>query len=166
MSIKIKRNTGWLGSLADFRLIINGETIDRIRSSEAVEIGIPTKEASVQVSYFGSKSNQLKVQSGDKLEITTTRWWKFNLFLVTFIIAGVMLIPEMQLRLISTFLVLTIFYTLHYFDKGMNYKLSIVKSEKEMKNRYTNNREDFLNGFSTKYLHCHNTSIIDKLHKL
>jgi len=39
-----------------------------------------------------------------------------------------MLIPEMQLRLINTFLAFGVMYALHYFGKGMDYKVSIVNS--------------------------------------
>jgi len=126
MAIKIKRNTGWLGSLAGFRVIIDDEDLTRLRSDKQMNLDIP--EAMVQVSYFSSKSNWLKVLDGDELEIIKTKWWNFSPLLFSLIIAGIMLIPEMQLRLISTFLVFGVMYALHYFGKGMDYKVSIVNS--------------------------------------
>jgi len=62
-----------------------------------MNIDISQTDTVVQVSYFGSKSNQIKVVDGDEIEITNTRWWKFSPFLFSMIIVGIMLISEMQL---------------------------------------------------------------------
>lgn len=80
MSVKIKRNTGWVGQFPNFNIIINGEKVEEVGNNDTIQIEIPDEEATLQVSQWGIKSNEIIVNDGEKVEIYTTAWGKYSIF--------------------------------------------------------------------------------------
>lgn len=67
MSVKIKRNTGWVGQFPNFNIIINGEKVEEVGNNDTIQIEIPDEEATLQVSQWGIKSNEIIVNDGEKV---------------------------------------------------------------------------------------------------
>lgn len=74
MSIIIKRNTGWIGSLTKIQIKLNGEKVASVKVNQQVEVELLNDKAYIKVTQFGTKSNEIEVKDGDILEITTRKW--------------------------------------------------------------------------------------------
>lgn len=72
MAVKIIRNTGWDGSLFKIQIKVNGEKIAGIHDGQKLDIELPHEKASLKVSQTGVKSNEVIVEDGDFVEITST----------------------------------------------------------------------------------------------
>ena len=79
MSIIIKRNTGWIGSLTKVQIKLNGEKVVSVKENHQVEIELPNDKAYIKATQFRTKSNEIEVKDGDILEITTTRWYQMSI---------------------------------------------------------------------------------------
>lgn len=73
MSVIIKRKTGFLGMASKISVKVNGEKVSKIANDESLELDIKDDNASLRVSQFGSRSNQIEVTDGDVVEVTTTK---------------------------------------------------------------------------------------------
>lgn len=74
MSIIIKRNTGWIGSLTKVQIKLNGEKVASVKVNQQVEVELLNDKAYIKATQFGTKSNEIEVKDGDILEITTRKW--------------------------------------------------------------------------------------------
>lgn len=68
--ITIKRNTGLIGSMIAMTIKVNGVKTRKISNEEIMDVEIPNDKATIKVSQLGIKSNDVKVEDGDELEIT------------------------------------------------------------------------------------------------
>lgn len=73
MSIKIKRNTGWLGTASKIAIKVNGEKVAKVSNNQEMDIEIPDETAQLKTTHFMEKSNEIKVNDGDVVEITTRK---------------------------------------------------------------------------------------------
>lgn len=74
MSIIIKRNTDWMGSGTFMTVKVNGEKVAKVGNNQKIELDIPDDSVQLSVSQMGSKSNTIKVEHGETIEITTNKW--------------------------------------------------------------------------------------------
>lgn len=74
MSIIIKRNTGWIGSLTRVQIKLNGEKVASVKVNQQVEVELLNDKAYIKATQFGTKSNEIEIKDGDILEITTRKW--------------------------------------------------------------------------------------------
>lgn len=73
MTVTIKRNTGWLGKGSRISLKLNGEKVLKIADSQKIKLTIQNDKVHLQVTQFGSKSNEIKITDGDTVEITSAK---------------------------------------------------------------------------------------------
>ena len=85
--IKIKRNTGIMGIIGSLMVYITGEKIDNIKANKQIELKLPKDQATIKVSQLGSTSNELLVQDGETVEITTTDSTYIGLFVSIILIS-------------------------------------------------------------------------------
>jgi len=79
MSIIIKRNTGWIGSLTKVQIKLNGEKVVSVKGNQQVEVNLPNDKTYIKATQFGTKSNEIEVKDGDILEITTSKWHQISI---------------------------------------------------------------------------------------
>lgn len=87
MKIRIKHSSDIIsGSLFKDKLLINNENSVKIAHGEEKEIEIPREDSSLQIKMFTGKSNILKVNKGDLVEIKHSPWilWSFLFLLMLF----------------------------------------------------------------------------------
>lgn len=73
MSVKIKRSTGFFGIFMKVKIIVNGEKITSIHDGQKIVIDLPEEKVRLKVSQPGVKSNEIIVQDGNSVEITSTK---------------------------------------------------------------------------------------------
>lgn len=54
MSIIIKRNTGWIGSLTKVQIKLNGERVVSVKKNQQVEVELPNDKAYIKATQFGT----------------------------------------------------------------------------------------------------------------
>jgi len=106
MTIRIRRNTGFLGSLSAIKVKINGEKAAKINQN--IELEIPGDTAAVRVSQFGQKSNEMRVKDGDSLVITTRPWVKLLFILLVLISVAISTIIESRYNITVLVIMLVI----------------------------------------------------------
>lgn len=84
MTVRIKRNTGMVGQFPTFNIIVDDEKIEEIGHNDTLQVEIPNEEAVLQVSQWGVKSNELTIDDGEEVEIYTTGWGKYSIFVFMF----------------------------------------------------------------------------------
>lgn len=62
MSIIIKRNTGWIGSLTKVQIKLNGEKVASVKVNQQVEVELLNDKAYIKATQFGTKSNEIEVK--------------------------------------------------------------------------------------------------------
>lgn len=115
MSIIIKRNTGWIGSLTKVQIKLNGEKVVSVKKNQLVEVGLLNDKAYIKATQFGTKSNEIEVKDGDILEITTTKWYRMGIPITIIVLLFNNFIPDSIYRIaaliiavLSTFSILLI----------------------------------------------------------
>lgn len=90
MAITIKRKTSWIGTGSAVTLKVNGNNAGKIANHEEMQVEIPEKSATLHVSQFGGKSQKIRVEDGDKIELTTTKMsvTLYYLFFICLYVAG------------------------------------------------------------------------------
>lgn len=107
MSITIKRDTGFTGMGSKVQIKINGEKVASIKYNEQVDIEIPEIEARLKVTQSGMKSNEITVNEGDIIKITTTSFNRISMILMSIVIIVTNFIPNLTYKLITfTFLII------------------------------------------------------------
>lgn len=98
MTVKIIRNTGFLGMGSSFRVLVNEEKRQKVKNDQTIVINIPSSPTKIQVTQYGVKSKEMLVDSGDEVEITTRLIGK--LFLPLLILSSLMqtLISNLSIR--------------------------------------------------------------------
>ena len=74
MSMRIVRRTGWLNMKAKIPLRINGEKVAIISYKQELDLNFSSDIATLNVSRFGIRSNQITIRSGDRIELKNSMW--------------------------------------------------------------------------------------------
>ncbi len=107
MSITIKRDTGLMGTASKVQIKINGEKVASIKYNEQVDIELPEVKTRLKVTQFGVKSNEITVNEGDIIKITTTSFNRISMILMSIVIIVTNFIPNLTYKLITfTFLII------------------------------------------------------------
>lgn len=102
MTVKIKRNTGWIGIGTNILIILNGEKVAKVSENSQVEVVLPDEKANLRIRHAGVKSNEIEVKDGDVIEIKRRRWytWSFILFIITMILSSLIFDPSNRIKII------------------------------------------------------------------
>lgn len=73
MLVTVKRKTGASGAGSRINIKLNGEKVSKIAHQQALELDIQDESAKIKVEQFGVKSNEIKVENGDVVEIKTAK---------------------------------------------------------------------------------------------
>lgn len=103
MSITIKCNTSWVDLSDRFTLRLKGEATTKIAHNEEMKLDVPREGARLKIKGFGYKSNEIKVNDGDVVEITTRkiRYVPFILTLIYIVFLTSFPTPEQQLIVLA-----------------------------------------------------------------
>lgn len=123
MTVRIKRNTGMIGVMRNFNLIVNGEKKGIIKNNETVEVEIPETEGTIQVVQTGIKNNKVIVEDGDRVELVNTIWGTYGPFSILFISPFVNRFPDLTSVFIGYILILIIVFAILYAFPGINYRI-------------------------------------------
>lgn len=74
MSVKVERDTGWVGMGSRFTLVVNGEKREKIKYNETINLMIDEPEVTLRATQFGVKTNEVIVKDNEHVKITSTRW--------------------------------------------------------------------------------------------
>ncbi len=74
MSVKVERDTGWLGMGSRFTLVVDGEKTAKIKYNETIDLMIDEPVVTLIATQFGVKTNQVTVKDNDYVKITATSW--------------------------------------------------------------------------------------------
>lgn len=99
MSIIIKRNTGWIGSLTKVQIKLNGKKVVSVKENQQVEVELPNDKAYIKATQFGTKSNEIEVKDGDILGITTTKWHRMSIPITIILFLFNNFIPDSTYRI-------------------------------------------------------------------
>lgn len=58
-----------LATLSKFQLIVDEEKTEKIKNSETIELTIPKETATVKISQYDAKTNEVTVTDGDQMTI-------------------------------------------------------------------------------------------------
>lgn len=103
---------------------VNGEKVRKTAHEEAIELDIKDDNASLRVSQFGSRSNQIQVKDGDVVEVTTTRL-AYLVFLIPFIFVIVSNIVENVYYTTNTFVLMVLLMLVILFTFNC-YRLKVI----------------------------------------
>lgn len=133
MSVKIIRNTGWIGCATNVQIKVNGKKTAKIKYNQHMEVEIPDDKALLKVSQFGSKSNEITVMDGDVVKILTSKWSYISILIILLIslmyllpLAGV---PYQLVRVLILSAFLIMFVCIFVFD-GFN--LKVIEREQKL----------------------------------
>lgn len=132
MKIRIKHSSDIIsGSLFKDKLLINNENSVKIAHGEEKEIEIPREDSSLQIKLFTGKSNILKVNKGDLVEIKHSPWilWSFLFLLMLFTALRMLNVTNTP----ACFIIIAICYLV--FAKVLDI-YSIYRLEKIQKNNW------------------------------
>lgn len=118
MSIKIKRNTGWLGTASKIAIKVNGEKVAKISNNQEMEIEIPDETAQLKVSQTGMRSNEIEVQDGDVVEVTTSK----STFVIFFLVFASLLMMNVVQNTILPAILLIAFAVGFFLIEGFELK--------------------------------------------
>lgn len=100
MSIRIERNTGWMGMGSKIQIRVDGEKIASVSENQYVQVELPGDKAHLKVTQFGVKSNEIEVKDGDIVKIMSKRWYRMSVPLLISIMIFTNLILDLKYRLI------------------------------------------------------------------
>lgn len=83
MTVRVKRDTGTSGMMANYWIVIDGVKLTKISTRQHIEIPLTKEEATLQIRYYTEKSNQIEVSPGDVVEIKQTFIGKYGVILAT-----------------------------------------------------------------------------------
>lgn len=129
-TIRIKRNTGLVGSMSKFNVLINGEKVDTLKQGEILNFSIPDKEATVQLAQLGIKTNELPVKNGDNLEVKATFWGTYG----TLIVLLLFFLSSMFLDILPRIGLLALYIVSAMFVEGLMYKMIKIPSQLAVSN--------------------------------
>ncbi|WP_225744422.1 hypothetical protein [Marinilactibacillus sp. Marseille-P9653] len=94
MSIKVYRNTGFMGSAANLKLRINGDRIEKIKPQEVLTIQIPREQVTFGIKLFLEKKKEIIVKNGDEIDIVYKKYFHYYFWTIMSLI--VILVPLLE----------------------------------------------------------------------
>lgn len=73
MSVTVKRKTGASGAGSRIHIKLNGKKVSKIAHQQTLKLDVQDEPAKIKVEQFGVKSNEIKVENGDVVEIKTAK---------------------------------------------------------------------------------------------
>lgn len=122
MSVMIKRDTGLLGTMSKFQVIVNGEKVETINNSDVLELDIKEPEAIIQFSQFGVKTNEIQIKDGDSLELSTRSWSIYSIFALMILLN---LVRPLAIRGIG-YAIIVVYLLMALFKTGFIYEVKKV----------------------------------------
>lgn len=108
MAVTVVRHTGIIGMAGAIVIKINGEIVNKVKTEQQVIIDLPSDTARLKVSQYGVRSNELKVNDGEIVEITTPKWSGLILFSIILLPSISNFIPNFQHRMIYVVIYLVV----------------------------------------------------------
>lgn len=128
MSVTIKRRTGWLGSFSNVTILLNGEKVAKIADYQVLELSIQNKNADLQVTQYGFKSNKISVTEGNTVEITATKssyilYYTIVLFILLLNVSTMLNVIPLTTYSVSLLFGFLLFISSFFFVKMHNLKV-------------------------------------------
>lgn len=128
MSVTIKRRTGWLGSFSNVTILLNGEKVAKIADYQVLELSIQNKNADLQVTQYGFKSNKISVTEGNTVEITATKssyilYYTIVLFILLLSVSTMLNVIPLTTYSVSLLFGFLLFISSFFFVKMHNLKV-------------------------------------------
>lgn len=117
MSVKIERDTGWIGMGSRFTLVVNGEKREKIKYNETINLSIEEPEVTLRATQFGVKTNEVTVRDYDHVRITSTRWSKMSYASLIILLLFVNLIDNILILLVAFILSIALFISIFMPEK-------------------------------------------------
>lgn len=131
MTVKIKRNTGSVGPMGTFNVLVNGEKTATLPDTEILELEIPDDEAVIQLSQMGVKTNEMNVKDGDRLEVSTTFWGKYGIILII----SLFFISDLFARDVIRYGIFLLYFITAYVIDGFIYKTIKIPRQAIIRNK-------------------------------
>lgn len=128
MSVEIKRDTGIIGVMTNFKVLANGEEVDKIQNNETINVEIPGQEAVVQLSQLGVKTKEIAVKERDRLKVSSNLWAILSIFAVVFFFS----MSSMFAPPVVRFGVLLLYLASAFFINGFFYRVEKVSERPEI----------------------------------
>lgn len=123
MSIKIKRHTGLMGQLPKFSVFIDGQKVKELKNGEITKLEIPGNKATIQASQLGIKTNELIIENGEELKITTTKIAWYSLLIIAAIVFILSFIPNNVIKFLGMVVTFIVYLIYFYLTKGTHYRI-------------------------------------------
>ena len=123
MSVTIKRNTGWAGTGSNVQIQVNGEKIASVMNHQHILINLQDSPARLKATQFGIKSNEIKVKSGDTVELTSTWISRLSFPLIMIPMLFTIFIPSIKYRIIAIFSICIFLVVLMLLIDGFHLKV-------------------------------------------
>lgn len=132
VSVKIVRDSGFLGTLSKMNIFVDGIYCESIKQSAVEYLVLNYYPRRLQVRLFGSKSNSLLVNDGDTVIIRAKK--SANMLFISFFLIMIILpiiftnhSREIFLGIIVLYLLISVFTT--------SYKLEIIDKDEDIKKK-------------------------------
>lgn len=103
MSVKIKRNTGYLGKFSPLKVTLNGKKVTELYNNTETDVTLSEERMLLGVKEFGTNSNKIEVSDGNEVLVKNRR---LNTVVYT--------IAQIIMYLIPLFIVFKISFTENY----------------------------------------------------
>lgn len=74
MTIKLRRDTGWIGSIRSAKVKINDQIVGKVPNHHEIVLSIDEPTAAIQVVQSSTKSKLIEVSKGDYIHVTSNIW--------------------------------------------------------------------------------------------
>lgn len=122
MAVTVVRRTGIIGMAGTIAIKINGEKVGKVKTEQQIEVDLPNNKARLNVSQFGVRSNELEVNDGEIIELTTPKWSSPILFSIILLPSISNFIPNFQHQTIYIVIYLVVAMVLLFGMKWYNIK--------------------------------------------
>ncbi|MBZ6527128.1 hypothetical protein HYQ40_05005 [Aerococcaceae bacterium DSM 111021] len=124
MTIKIIRDTGWIGMGSGLSIKMNGASVGKVAHKSILNIDVPSGNVQLQASQFGARSNKIHASDGDTVKLTATTWSKYSLVgIILFMLLSSSIPSTHWLRFIAIFAMIG-YAISHLIIPGFHYRLS------------------------------------------
>ena len=123
MSVIIKRNTGCAGTASKVQIQVNGEKVASVMNHQHIKINLQDGPARLKATQFGIKSNEIKVKSGDTVELKSTWISRFSFPLIMIPMFFTIFIPSIKYRIIAIFSICVFLIVLMILIDGFHLKV-------------------------------------------
>lgn len=129
MTIKLRRDTGWIGSIRSAKVKINDQIVGKVPNHHEIVLSIDEPTATIQVVQSSTKSNQIEVSKGDYILVTTNIWTNLlTLFIFCLPLINSLFIESQVVSWVSIALLLSQFVA--FFIPGYYFRVKKVSQER------------------------------------